>query len=133
MAPHVLLIEDEPHIAEAIIFLLRRDGWQVTHLALGAGAVDQARILAPVLVILDQMLPDISGLDILTGLRADPATAHLPVLMLTARGHPRDREAAVRAGADRFMAKPFANAEMMAAVRALCARAIQTDPRPGAA
>lgn len=123
MARHVLLIEDEPHIAEAIGFILARDGWQVTHLAEGTAALDTALRLVPALVILDQMLPGLSGLDVLAALRANPATAAVPILMLTARGHPRDREAAARAGANRFMAKPFSNAEMLAQVRALTAPA----------
>ncbi len=65
------------------------------------------------------MLPGVSGLEVLAAIRADPALAALPVLMLTAKGQPHDREAAARAGADRFMTKPFANAEMVAQVRAL--------------
>ena len=123
MGQHVLLIEDEPNIAEAIGFILSRDGWTVTHLALGREAAATARGLRPDLVILDHMLPDVSGLDVLGALRGDPATAAVPVLMLTAKGQPRDREAAERAGADRFMAKPFANAEILAEVRALTGRA----------
>ena len=119
MGKHVLLIEDEENIAEAIRFILSRDGWQVTHLAEGRGAAQKAAELMPDVVILDHMLPGASGLEILADLRARPATAHLPVLMLTAKGQPRDREAAERAGADRFLAKPFANADILAAVRAL--------------
>jgi DNA-binding response OmpR family regulator len=123
MGRQVLLIEDEPHIAEAIGFILTRDGWTVTHLAEGARAIPEARRIRPALVILDQMLPGISGLEVLAALRSDPTTADVPVLMLTARGHPRDREAAERAGASSFMAKPFSNAEMLAEVRALTAPA----------
>ena len=74
----------------------------------------------PDLVILDHMLPGMSGLEILTALRAEPATRALPVMMRTARG--RDREAAERAGADRFMSKPFSNAEILAEVRAMMGR-----------
>lgn len=116
---HVLLIEDEANIAEAIRFVLMRDGWRVSVHAAGAGALEALRQAAPDLVILDVMLPGRSGFDILGDLRADPATARLPVLMLTAKGQPRDREAAGRAGADQFLAKPFANADLLAAVRAL--------------
>jgi DNA-binding response OmpR family regulator len=119
MARQLLLIEDEPNIAEAITFLLARDGWQVTHLADGLAVLDTARRLRPDLVILDHMLPGASGIELLSELRADPQTAAVPVLMLTARGQPRDREAAERAGASRFMTKPFSNAEMLAEVRAL--------------
>lgn len=120
MSQHVLLIEDEPNIAEAIGFILSRDGWQVSHLAEGNGAIDRVRRDRPDLVILDHMLPGMSGLEILVALRADPETRSLPVMMLTARG--RDREAAERAGADRFIAKPFSNAEILAEVRAMMGR-----------
>lgn len=119
MARTVLLIEDEENIAEAIRFILSRDGWEVTHLADGAGAVETAARLGPGLVILDHMLPNASGLEILADLRARPATAALPVLMLTARGQSRDREAAERAGADGFMPKPFSNSDILAEVRRL--------------
>src|SRR5690606_16275108 len=119
MGKQVLLIEDEENIAEAIRFILSRDGWQVVHLAEGRGAAGKAAELMPDVVILDHMLPGASGLDILAELRSRPATAALPVLMLTAKGQPRDREAAERAGADRFLAKPFANADILAEVRAL--------------
>ena len=121
MGKQVLLVEDEENIAEAIRFILSRDGWQVCHLAEGRGAALRAAELMPDVVILDHMLPGASGLEILAELRARPATAHLPVLMLTAKGQPRDREAAERAGADRFLAKPFANADILAEVRALAA------------
>jgi DNA-binding response OmpR family regulator len=116
----VLLIEDEPNIAEAIQFLLSRDGLRVTHLGDGLGALDLVRSDRPDLVILDHMLPGLSGLEILGALRADPETSAIPVMMLTARG--RDREAAERAGADRFISKPFSNAEILAEVRAMMDR-----------
>jgi DNA-binding response OmpR family regulator len=114
---HVLLIEDEPHIAEAIRFILTREGYRVSHVDDGSAALAELRALAPDLVILDHMLPGMSGLDILVQLRADPALQALPVMMLTARG--RDRDLAERAGADRFLAKPFSNAELLAEVRAM--------------
>lgn len=119
MARHAMLIEDEPNITEAIRFLLTRDGWQVTALADGLSAEAALRSSRPDLLILDTMLPGRSGLEILVALRADPAMADLPVMMLTARGQGRDREAAERAGADFFMAKPFSNSEFVAAARAL--------------
>lgn len=114
---HVLLIEDEPNIAEAMRFLLTREGWRVSHLAEGTEALDRVHADRPDLVILDHMLPGMSGLEILAALRADPRTRALPVMMLTARG--RDRELAEQAGADRFISKPFSNAEILAEVRAL--------------
>lgn len=117
----VVLIEDEPNIAEAIRFLLSRDGCEVHALPDGLGGVEAVRAGAPDLVILDLMLPGVSGLDLLAAIRADAGLAAVPVLMLTAKGQGRDREAAERAGVSRFMTKPFANAEMLAAVRDLVA------------
>jgi DNA-binding response OmpR family regulator len=122
MAAHVLLIEDEPNIAEAIRFILTRDGCRVSTHGGGVDAVAAVHAARPDLLILDLMLPGVSGLDILAALRADPATVALPVLMLTAKGQERDREAAERAGASRFMSKPFSNAEIIASVRDLVAR-----------
>lgn len=119
MTRRVLLIEDETNIAEAIRFILSRDGWQVQVLGEGAAALATVADYRPDVVILDLMLPDMSGLDILTALRAGEATKTLPVLMLTAKGQGRDREAATRAGVSAFMTKPFANAAIRAAVRDL--------------
>ena len=119
MSGRVLLIEDEPNIAEAIRFILSRDGWEVTVEENGAQALPRVADVKPDLVILDLMLPGMSGLEILSSLRADPATEDLRVLMLSAKGQGRDREAAERAGVSAFMSKPFSNAEMRAQVRAL--------------
>ena len=121
MSRHVLLIEDEPNIIEAIRFLLARDGWRVDTHADGSDAVEVIRKVAPDLVVLDMMLPGKSGMDILTDLRAIPDFQTLPVLMLTARGQSRDRDMAERAGVSRFMTKPFSNAEVLSAVRDLVA------------
>ncbi|NDV97675.1 response regulator transcription factor [Salipiger sp. PrR002] len=119
MSKHVLLIEDEPNIIEAISFILSREGLDVETHSDGTTANDRLRDVSPDLLILDVMLPGKSGYDILRDLRADPATAELPVLMLTARGQTRDREMAEREGVSAFMSKPFANSEMLETVRAL--------------
>jgi DNA-binding response OmpR family regulator len=121
MGRRVLVIEDEPSIAEAIGFLLRRDGWEVLNHDHGADALDRIRAARPDLVILDVMLPGRTGLEILRALRAEADIAELPVLMLTARGQSRDRELAESCGASRFMSKPFSNAEMLASVRDMVA------------
>ena len=123
MSRHVLLIEDEPNIIEAIRFLLSRDGWRVDTHADGRDAVDVIQRLSPDLVILDVMLPGKSGMEILSELRSQTDLQSLPVLMLTARGQSRDRDMAERAGASRFMTKPFSNAEVLDAVRDLVAEA----------
>ncbi|REC56632.1 DNA-binding response regulator [Rhodosalinus sediminis] len=117
MAKQVLVIEDEPNIVEAIRFILHRDGWRVDTHADGATAVEAVRAQRPDLVILDVMLPGRSGFEVLRELRAEDGLAALPVLMLTARGQAKDRECAERAGASRYMTKPFSNADVLAAVR----------------
>lgn len=119
MGKHVLLVEDEINIIEAIRFLLAREGWTVDTHSNGADAVERIREMRPDLVVLDHMLPGKSGIDILSELRADPALQSLPVLMLTARGQARDRAQAEKAGVSRFMTKPFSNTEVVAAVRDL--------------
>lgn len=115
----VLLIEDEPNIIEAIRFILSRDGWRVDTHSDGETALETVRRKAPDLVILDVMLPNRSGYDILNDLRAEEATQALPVLMLTARGQKKDRELAEKLGVNRFMTKPFSNGEILATVREL--------------
>ncbi len=119
MGKHVLLIEDEPNIIEAISFILSRDGWKVDTHSNGQTAIETVRAKRPDLVILDVMLPGMSGYDILRALRDAGDTVDLPVLMLTARGQTKDREMAEKIGANRFMTKPFSNAEVLDAVRAL--------------
>ncbi len=123
MSRHVILIEDEPNITEAIRFLLTRDGWSVDAHADGSGAVELIQSAQPDLVILDLMLPGKSGLEIIRELREVESLKALPVLMLTARGQMKDREMAERAGVTRFMTKPFSNAEVLTAVRDLHAQA----------
>ena len=119
MSRHVLLVEDEPNILEAISFILARDGWRVTTLSSGEAVLAEIRAGRPDVVVLDLMLPGRSGFEILQDLRADPVLCTLPVLMLTAKSQARDRDMAARFGATRFMTKPFANADILAALRDL--------------
>ncbi len=130
MDGQVLLIEDEPNIIEAIGFILRQDGWSVRTHSDGKTALAAILETGPDLVILDVMLPGRSGFDILRDLRADPRQGRLPVLMLTAKGQQRDREAAERLGADLFMTKPFSNAELREAVRRLAGRETPPEAPP---
>ncbi|RPE71821.1 response regulator receiver domain-containing protein [Pacificibacter maritimus] len=127
MGKRVLLIEDEPNIIEAIRFILSRDGWSVEIQSDGARAIDAVRTKHPDIVILDVMLPGMSGFEILRLLRQDPAHADLPILMLTARGQKKDRDLAQSYGVSAFMTKPFSNADMLETVRSLVAQAHQTS------
>jgi DNA-binding response OmpR family regulator len=115
----VLMIEDEPNILEAVRFILSRDGWDVVSHDDGADAMDVIAKTNPNLLILDVMLPNRSGYDILKDVRASDDLGQLPVLMLTARGQTKDREIAEAAGASHFMTKPFSNAEVLDVVRRL--------------
>jgi DNA-binding response OmpR family regulator len=136
MIKRILLVEDEPNIIEAIRFILSRDGWHVTTHSDGTTALEAIARTEPDVLVLDVMLPGRSGLDILRDLRADPATGDLPVLMLTAKGQARDREQAERYGVTRFMTKPFANSDVLAAVNAMHAargRDAATEEGSGAA
>jgi DNA-binding response OmpR family regulator len=119
MGRHVLVIDDEPNIIEAIRFILARDGWDVSTISDGGEAEATIRRTEPDVVILDVMLPGRSGYEILAALRADAGTQALPVLMLTAKGQGRDRAEAERIGASRFLSKPFSNHDILAAVREL--------------
>ncbi|MGL4311192.1 MAG: response regulator transcription factor [Paracoccaceae bacterium] len=122
MARHVLLVEDEPNIVEAIRFVLSRDGWTVSTQSDGREALTDVARVKPDVVILDVMLPGRTGFEILQDLRASPAHAGLPVLMLTARGQSRDRDMAVQQGASMFLTKPFSNAGLLEALNALVTR-----------
>lgn len=122
MGNQVLLIEDEPNIIEAVGFILARDGWSVATHANGQTAMDEIRRVSPDVVVLDVMLPGRSGFEVLGDLRTDPLHGHLPVLMLTARGQEKDRALAQKLGATRFMTKPFANVELLDALRDISTR-----------
>ena len=119
MAKRVLLIEDEPNIIEAIRFILSRDGWHVDTHSDGRTAYAELTRRPPDVVILDVMLPNRSGFDILQDIRASEDTRDLPVLMRTGRGQKKDREMAEAYGANSFMTKPFSNAAVLAEVRGL--------------
>ena len=119
MGKRVLLIEDEPNIIEAISFILSRDGWTVHTHEDGETAMDKVRTQPPDLVILDVMLPGRSGFDILRDIREAEASKNLPVMMLTARGQTKDRDLALRLGANHFMTKPFSNQDVRDYVRKL--------------
>lgn len=119
MGKRVLVIEDEQNIIEAIKFFLSRDGWEVFTHSNGHDALEAVANRAPDLLILDVMLPGRSGYEILRDLRAQAEWSKLPVLVLTARGQEKDREMAQAIGADRFMVKPFSNADILSVVREL--------------
>ena len=121
MTKTVLIAEDEPNIVESLTFLLERAGFQTIVASDGQQALQSALEQQPSVLVLDLMLPELDGYEVLRRLRADPNGENLPVLMLTAKGQRIDRETAIECGADLFMTKPFANAEITEAVTKLAA------------
>jgi two-component system copper resistance phosphate regulon response regulator CusR len=118
--PHVLVVEDEDKTRESVAEGLRLEGWSVATAANGTEAISRAESGAVDLMILDWMLPDRDGLEVLQHLRRRGRQA--PVLMLTARGRLNDRIAGLDGGADDYLVKPFAFAELVARCRALLRR-----------
>ena len=119
MLKRVLLIEDEPNIIEALRFVLGREGLAVDTQSDGAGAMDALERRRPDVIVLDVMLPNRSGFEILRDIRANEDHAQIPVLMLTARGQEKDRQLAESLGATAFMTKPFSNTEVLKTIQGL--------------
>ena len=115
----ILLIEDEQNILEALSFILRRAGWNVYNHSNGNDANEVINKLKPAVVVLDIMLPGKSGFDVLRDLRSSEVDQKIPVMILTARGQEKDRDAAKILGADLFMTKPFVNTEVLNALEGL--------------
>lgn len=119
--PHILVVEDEDNIATALEFLITREGYDHDRVASGADALRRIRDTHPDLVLLDVMLPEVSGFEICVGIRTDPALADVKVLMMTARGSAMERKRGLELGADGFITKPFELNDLRAEVRRLLA------------
>jgi two-component system, OmpR family, response regulator RegX3 len=118
--PRILIIEDEAAIAEGIAYNLRREGYEVVRAADGETGLAEARRARPDLVLLDLMLPGLSGLEVCQSLRREGS---LPVIMLTARDIETDKVVGLTVGADDYVTKPFSMAELLARVKAVLRRA----------
>lgn len=115
----ILLCDDE-EVLRSLIRATFDDGrYSIAEAEDGDQSLELARSVRPDLVVLDMMMPGRSGLEVLHELRADPALAQTPVVMLTARARPADRDAATAAGADRYLAKPFSPLELITVVEDL--------------
>ena len=118
----ILVIEDNPDIAALLRHYLERSGHAVDHFDSGREVLARVRPAPPDLVILDVMLPGMDGLLVCQALRGDPATAAIPIIMLTARGEEADRIRGLELGADDYITKPFSPKELVARVAALLRR-----------
>jgi two-component system, OmpR family, response regulator len=126
----VLVVDDEPSLAELLASVLRYEGWDIAVAADGSSAVRTAREFKPDAVVLDVMLPDFSGLEVLRRLRSELPT--VCVLFLTARDAVEDRVAGITAGGDDYVTKPFSLEEVLARLRGLLRRAGVARARAGA-
>jgi DNA-binding response OmpR family regulator len=119
MMKRVLIAEDEQSIIASLEFLMRRAGYETCIARDGASALAQVAEFTPHLVLLDIMLPGVSGFDVCTRIRSDPSCAQTRVLMLTARGGEADEARGRACGADDYLTKPFATQDLVARVRTL--------------
>ncbi len=120
--PQILIVEDEPAIAELIAVNLRHNGFQPVWAEDGASAQRELDAVLPDAILLDWMLPGASGLALARKWRADPRTKQIPILMLTARGDEPDKVSGLDAGADDYITKPFSTQELLARIRAVLRR-----------
>ncbi|MBX9644131.1 MAG: phosphate regulon transcriptional regulator PhoB [Novosphingobium sp.] len=121
-APRLLLVEDDPALAELLEFRFRNEGYQVQVTPDGDEALLLAAEEAPDLVVLDWMIEGTSGIEVCRRLRKTKATAHVPILMLTARGAEDDKVRGLETGADDYLTKPFSPRELLARVGAILRR-----------
>ncbi len=119
MSIRVLIAEDEPHIVESLSFVLGREGFDVSAVLDGESVIEQLRAERPGVVILDVMLPQLNGFEVLKRIKSDPSLAAIPVVILTAKGQAQDRRMAEEIGVDGFMTKPFSNRDIVEEVRRL--------------
>lgn len=125
VADRVLVVDDEPEIVALVAYHLAKSGYRVSTASSGQDALDMARRERPALVVLDLMLPGMSGFEVLEMLRGDESTRDVAVLMLTARREEVDRIRGLSLGADDYLTKPFSPQELVLRVAAILRRAAQ--------
>jgi len=130
-APRILVVEDEPDIAALIAYQLTREGFRVETAATGTDAMASVNRAVPDLLVLDLMLPGMSGDEVLDVLRKEPATQSTPVLILTAKKQQEDRIRGLELGADDYLTKPFSPRELVLRVHAILRRMRETPSSTG--
>jgi DNA-binding response OmpR family regulator len=129
----VLVVEDDPDIAQLVAHYLEKAGFTAEITASGRDALTSIAARPPDVVVLDLMLPQVDGLEICRTIRGNDATAGVPIIMLTARAEESDRIVGLEIGADDYLAKPFSPGELVARVRALLRRVARKASGPAAA
>ncbi|MGD8319794.1 MAG: response regulator [Gemmatimonadota bacterium] len=119
----ILVADDEPHIRRILVALLANAPFDIVEAADGTEALDRVEAVDGIdAFILDLMMPGASGLEVLARIRTDPRYRHAPVIILTAKGQDTDREAALAAGADDFLTKPFSPKKLLARIQEIVAQ-----------
>jgi len=129
---HILVAEDDRDIADLIALYIQKAGWTAHVVTSGDDALAYARQSPVDVAILDVMLPGLSGLEVCRALRADKATAAIPIIMVTARADEADRIVGLEIGADDYVSKPFSPPELIARIRALMRRTRRAEPEEAA-
>lgn len=129
MKPTVLIIEDEASLVTMLRYNLEKEGFNVAEASDGEEAMTVAEETAPDVIILDWMLPRMSGIEVCRQLRRKTNTRSVPIIMLTARGEETDKIRGLNVGADDYMTKPFSMPELLARVRALLRRALPAQTK----
>ena len=129
---HILVAEDDRDIADLVALYIQKAGWTAHVASSGDDALAYARQSPVDVAILDVMLPGLSGLEVCRALRADKATAAIPIIMVTARADEADRIVGLEIGADDYVSKPFSPPELVARIRALMRRAKRAEPEEAA-
>lgn len=119
MTASILVAEDERNLVEALSFIMRRAGYTVNVAHDGPTAVDMTNRIGPDLILLDIMLPGLDGFEVVEAIRRTEPSKPPRIVMLTAKGHEKDRRKAVALGVDDYVTKPFSNGEVVERVRAL--------------
>jgi len=128
MPTRILIVEDDPDIAHLVVRYLEKAGFSTEHVASGREALQAITARPPDLLVLDLMLPHVDGLEVCRRVRANEATAGVPIIMLTARAEESEKIVGLEIGADDYLAKPFSPNELVARVRALLRRAQRGTP-----
>lgn len=115
----VLVAEDERNLADALSFLMQRAGFEVTIARDGPSTVETARRIKPDIIVLDVMLPGFDGFEVVSALKSQTPGYEPRIIMLTAKGHERDKRRALELGVDDYVTKPFSNRDVVERVRAL--------------
>jgi DNA-binding response OmpR family regulator len=126
----ILVVDDEPEAVDLVVFNLKQAGYETITAADGAEALKKARSKNADLVVLDLMLPEMSGLEVCKALRLDPGTVGIPIIMLTAKAAEIDRVLGLELGADDYITKPFSPRELVLRVKKILGRGTSTtDPQ----